>query len=235
MPTNVEKDFYRLFMLIHKIVLPVVRALFVSFALESPEYKGDIVTFLEINKHEFFHLKGEYVCCKCKTLPLLQRKPNSRLGQDQFKKLYEVKRILPNHFLKGSNGKVLTQCLCCISVRTDSDPKTYDISLLINILSYCDQLTDNHKLYLDKIRICRNRICHLNDITDLPKHQIKTLLEDVEFYVLKLAADVPPHNIYKESIQIQADLLKDGDYNRQNVMPIIDAMQTEMKNVSYLK
>ncbi|VDH97122.1 Hypothetical predicted protein [Mytilus galloprovincialis] len=228
---DVEKQFLRLFMFSHKISLPVVRTFFVSNVLGKSNYNNDIITFLEHHKHELFHLVGDYKCCQCTNLPSLQTRFSTyRLGNNQFKKLYDVGLSTPGHFSKGSGGRVFQQCLCCITVRKETNPKTYDISLLITILYNCVQLLDNIRLWLDTIRKCRNRLCHTNDINEFSQSEIQTLWGNLEFSVLMLAAEVTAQPDYKESIETQVDILKYADYSRDVVTPIMDAMKLEINN-----
>lgn len=227
---DIEKLFLRLFMFSHKISLPVVRTFFVSIVLGRFPYNSSIVTFFEHHRHELFHLMGDYKCCECTLLPPLQKRASStRLGKDQFMKLYDTGLPHPHHFSKGSGGRVLQYCMCCISVKKDTNPKTYDITLLLTILHNCGQLSDNHKLWLDTIRRCRNRLCHLNDITDLTVNEIHSLWGNLECSILQLAEEILPKPNYKESIETQIEILKDADYSWNTVTPIMEAMKTEIK------
>ncbi|XP_071136350.1 putative leucine-rich repeat-containing protein DDB_G0290503 [Mytilus edulis] len=229
---DIEKQFLRLIMFCHKISLPVVRTFFVSIVLGCPDYNDDISTFLEHHKHEIFHLVGDYKCCQCANHPSLQTL-KFRLGNDQFKKLYDVGLSQPGHFLKGSGGRVFQQCLCCVSVRKDTNPKNYDISLLFAILYICAPLSclsENSVSLLDTIRKSRNRLCHLNDINDLSEIEIHTLWGNLERSVTMLAGEIPSHPYYKESIEQHVDTFKYTDYNREAITPVLESMRSEIKN-----
>ncbi|CAC5366413.1 unnamed protein product [Mytilus coruscus] len=228
---DIEKQFLRLIMFCHKISLPVVRTFFVSGVLGCPDYNNDISTFLEHHKHEIFHLVGDYKCCQCTNLPSLQLSSlKFRLGNDQFKKLYEIGLSQPGHFMKGSRGRVFQQCLCCVTVRKETDPKTYDISLLFAILYNCVELSDNRRLWLDTIRKGRNRLCHLNDINDLSENELQTLWGNLECSVVRLAEEIHSLPYYKECIEQHVDTFKYTDYNREAIIPIIESMRSEINN-----
>lgn len=233
---DIEKQFIRLIMFSYKISLPVVRTFFESCVLGRPEYNNDICTFLEYQKHDIFHLIGDYKCCQCSNLPPLQATTSTfRIGNDQFKKLYEIGLSQPGHFLRGSGGRVFQQCMCCVTVRKETNPKTYDLSLLITMLYNCFHLSDNNRLWLDTIRKCRNRLCHLNDISDLSENEIQTLWGNLESSVLKFAAEITSQPNYKEIIEMLIDTSKYADYNRETITPIIEAMKSEINNVSCYK
>lgn len=230
---DVEKLFLRLFMFSHKVSLPVVRTYFISSVLCQADYNNDIVTFLEHHKHELFHLVGDYKCCQCTKLPLLQPAIYTfRLGNNQFKKLYDVGNSKSGHFTKGSGGRIFQQCLCCITAKKDTNPKTYDISLLNALIYNCVQLSDNNMLWLDTIRKLRNQLCHVHDISDLTKSELQTWWGKLECSVLNLAGEVHAQPAYKESIELLVDTFKYADYSRDTIAPLIEAMKEEINNVS---
>lgn len=229
---DIEKQFLRLFMFSHKISLPVVRTYFVNSVLGN-NYKNNIITFLEQHKHDLIHLVGDYRCCQCSKLPSLQSRCSTfRLTYDQFRKLYDVGNSIFGHVLKGSGGRILQQCLCCITARKDTNPKTYDLSLLIALINNCVKLSDNNMLWLETIRKCRNKLYHFYDINDLSKCELQTLWGNLECSVLNLAGEVHAQPAYKESIELLVDTLKYADYSRDTITPFIEAMKAEINNVT---
>lgn len=232
--TEIEKQFLYLIMFSYKIAKTVVWKFFEIGVLGRPQYNNDICIFLENHKHELFHLVGDYRCCQCTNLSPFQRSSLTfRLGRNQFKKLYQFGLSQPGHLMKGSGGRVIQHCLCCVTVRRETNPKTYDISLLITILYNCVQLHDNERLYLETIRKCRNRLCHItSDINDLSQNELKIMRENLEMSVLMLAERIPHHSDLKESIELLMDTLKYTDYTRETLTPIMEAIQLDMSNVS---
>lgn len=229
---DIEKQFLRLFMFSHKISLPVVRTYFVSSVLGN-NYNNDIITFLEHHKHELFHLVGDYQCCQCTKLPSLQPRCSTfRLRNDQFRKLYDVDNSISGHFTKGSGGRIFQQCLCCITAKKDTNPKTYDLSLLISLINNCVKLSDNNMLWLDIIRNLRNKLCHVHDINDFTNSELQTWWGNLECSVVNLAGEVHALPAYKESIELLVDTFKYADYSRDTITPLIEEVKAEINNVS---
>ncbi|VDI02975.1 Hypothetical predicted protein [Mytilus galloprovincialis] len=227
---DIEKQFLRLFMFSHKISLPVVRTYFVSSVLGS-SYNNDIITFLEHHKHELFHLVGDYQCCQCTNLPSLQpRCTTFCLRNDQFRKLYDVGNSKPGHFTKGSGGRIFQQCLCCITAKKDTNPKTYDLSLLIALINNCVRLSDNNMLWLNTIRKLRNTLCHVHDFNDLTNGELQTWWGNLECSVVNLAGEVHALPAYKESIELLVETFKCADYSRDTITPLIEAVKAEIYN-----
>ncbi|XP_071136383.1 uncharacterized protein [Mytilus edulis] len=228
---NVEKLFLRLFMFSHKVSLQVVRTYFISSVLCQSDYNNDIVTFLEHHKHELFHLVGDYKCCQCTKLPSLQPTVYTfRLGNNQFKKLYDVGNSKSGHFTKGSGGRIFQKCLCCITAKKDTNPKTYDISLLNALIYNCVQLSANNMLWLDTIRKLRNQLCHVHDISDLTKSELQTWWGKLECSVLNLAGEVHAQPAFKETIELLVDTFKYADYSMDTIAPLIEAVKAEINN-----
>lgn len=228
---DVEKEYCRLVMFCHKTALLVVRTYFKRNVLGNPD---QICSFLELHKHVLFHLAGDYKCCQCKTLPPLPTITfKFQLKNEQFRKLFDIGNPQSNHEQKGARGKVFQKCLCCITVRNGTNIRYYDMSLLTTILLHCGSLSDNNKLWLETIRLCRNKLSHMI-MTDLQQSELQNIWGKLEMTVPRLAEQVDED--FKDSIDDHIANNKHLDYNRDTVTPILTAMQEENKvgNLKYM-
>lgn len=219
------------FMLIHEIFLSAVRTFFTRCVLDTPDYNKSIISFLNHHKHELFHLTGRTTCCHCDRLPILHPTLYTvRLENDQFEKLYDVGVPNPEHY---TNASPLQQCLCCITVKHDTNPKTYDMPVLLTLLYNCVQLSDNMRLWLDTISQYRNRIVKCILTKQHSNNELQISFGKLERSVLSLAVEVYEQHDYKRSIL--HDIFKYAEYSRDPMAHIKSAMEPEVNNVGKYK
>lgn len=219
---DVEREYFRLVMFCHKTALLVVRTFFKRKVLGNPD---QICSFLERHKHILFHLAGDCKCCQCKTLPPMQTNIfKFQLKSEQFRKLFDIGNPQSKHEQRGGGGRFFQKCLCCITVRNDTNIRNYDMSLLTTILLHCDPLSDNERKWLETIRGCRNSLSHM---TEFQQSELKKIWGKLEMTVPRLAEEVDED--FKDSIDEHIDNNKHLEYNRDTVTPILTAMQEENK------
>ena len=228
MPSKVEKQIFRLYMLTHNVCLPVVRAYLTSTSHYTQECNNDLPKFLEKYKHEFYHmLFGNIRCCQCGGTPI---KPY-RVFRKQYEKLYSL-GTPKRHDVSKSSGTGKLYCCCSVKVNSNCTTKDLDLSTIHVLLKVCVQnIPTCHEMWLDKIIQQRNKLCHLSNLNDITESYTQTMWSYIEGSCIGLASDIPPIPSYKESIENQIELMKRIDFEQDDVTPIVDSLKDEIADL----
>lgn len=231
MNIDIDRKFLQLFMFAHKIALPVIRTFFVYNVLDCTEYNKDFNVYLEICKHTLYHLAVDVKCCQCDP-NLIFTKATCRITMTQFLQMYTIDRSKSKHY-KKSGGQV-TQCMCGVTVRNTCSLQDLDLTLIHSVLKWSalhDQKHNTHVTWLNMIIGQRNELCHVDSLTKYTESHIQTMWGYLQGAVLGLASCISQIPDYKESIEMQIDLLKVADYGLTDIQPVIQTIKTEIQTI----
>lgn len=220
-----DKAVLRLFMLNHKVCLPVVRSYFDNVILDSPDYNKDFITYLQKHKHDIYHLMYNVACCQC--VQIVNKRNNKfRLFRNQYDKLYTMGDADTNHIVyKGM--RIIEHCCCGVVENRNCSTNDLDLTAFHALLKTCsyDRIT-KHEVWLDKIVEERNKLCHMS--SSLTETQAKSMWDYLEGAILGLASHIPPTPIFRDKIGSKIELLWEIDFGIDTVKPIIDTMKMEL-------
>lgn len=221
--TREQKELMKLFKCVLDTGNEVISAFFDFQVLSKPQYGGNMVKLLDLEKHFLYHQwePKKTMCCACPKAGC-SIKRMSKMETWIFQKLYDSTGLEdPTHVIK--HGGCVQQICLHKFVSKNISVHMLDISVLSFLLRIMARMSISEKSSLNTVSLCRSRICHAWSSKCFQLTELNELWRDLETHLMNLS-----EVRYRRIVQKQIQTFRKLEIDREEIVEL-------SKQITYVK